>query len=345
MLQSYLNLALVGRKDMPHELEIDESGQARMFYAGEVPWHKLGKGVEKAQTSAKAIQLAGLGKWNVHLERFTAESGGVSDEWRAIVRGLDKRILGVATQAYQPIQNEQMFDFMDSLVADRIIHYHTAGSLMGGRKVWLLAQMESDMRIGADLYTQYLLLVAGHDNFTSLKVFPTQVRVVCNNTLMQATRRTPAAVRVTHSGDIDRKFERARAILNVTTESQRRMEQWMKKLLNKKISDADVTTVREQIFGSLDEATPARRREAIERFMAIYEAEKEREGRTGYTVLQTVTGYGDHMINLKSRPDGDEKLISAIAGTGLVFKQKGIQILSAVAQVPAPPGLFAQSGL
>lgn len=324
---------------MPHELEFDILGQARMFYAGELPWHGLGKGVEEAQTSAKAISLAGLGKWDIHLEKFTAESGGSPDDLRAIVRGIDHKVLGVATEAYKPIQNERMFDFMDSLVADKVIRYDTAGSLMGGKRVWLLARMDEDMRVGADIYHQYLLLTAGHDNFASLKVYPTEVRVVCNNTLMQATRRTPAAVRIVHSGDIGRKFTAARTILQITTKAQRDMHQWMEKLVRKTLSVDEVDTVREAMFGSLDDETPSRRRDAIERFISIYNAEQQREGRTGYAVLQTITGYADHMINLRSRDDNEERLRSAIGGTGLLFKQKGIAALSAVTEIQTPAGL------
>lgn len=328
-----------------------------MFYAEDrgVPWHKLGKGVETAQTSAKAIQLAGLSKWNMHLEEFSPRSvieklkpGEVptyAEEWRAIVRGLDNKVLGVATESYKPIQNEQMFEFMDSLVADGIMVYETAGSLMGGRKVWLLARLANDVRIGNDRYVEYLLLVAGHDNFTSLRIYPTKVRVVCFNTLMQATRRTPEAVRIVHSGNLERKFEAARAVLNVTTEAQRRMTEWMEKLAREKLSEDSVTTIQEKIFGTLDEETPARRREAIEKFRSIYEAEQAREGRTSYAVLQAVTGYGDHMINLRQRKDGEERLRSVLSGgSGLLFKQKGIAALAAASRVAVPSGLFASGG-
>ena len=45
---------------MAHELETNEKGEARMFYAGQTPWHGLGTKVEREVTSAAAMKLAGL---------------------------------------------------------------------------------------------------------------------------------------------------------------------------------------------------------------------------------------------------------------------------------------------
>lgn len=340
---------------MPHELELDESGGARMFYAGEAPWHGLGVGVEDAATSAEAIALAGLGGWSISLERFASESSIQkytlsqnpedliwAEDWRSMVRtGLDGKILGVATEAYRPIQNERAFDFLDSLVADRVMRYETAGSLMGGRKIWILARLDSDVRVGDDRYIEYLLLVMGHDNFTSLRIYTTKVRVVCNNTLLQATRRAESAVRITHAGNLENKFTTARTVLNVTTETQLRMTEWLNRLARKKVTEDEVIQVRDKIFGSLDDVTQKRRRTAVENWMRVYEAEREREGRTAYTVLQTITGYGDHFLNLRERPDGEQRLRSALDGSGQSFKKKGIQILTSVVNVPAFAGMFA----
>lgn len=346
---------------MPSELEIMPDGQARMFYYGPTPWHGLGKSVLEAPTSERAIQLAGLGRWGVGLERFASETSifefiaagkGIKDlaelnwseDWRAITRStLDDRILGVATESYQPIQNEVMFAFLDSLVADRVLHYETAGSLMGGRRVWILARIEEDMQIGSDTYHRYILLVAGHDNYSSLRIYFTDVRVVCNNTLTQATRRTPATIRIVHSGDIGKKMVAARDLLAIETDARSKMEEWLNRLAYKKIGVAESEQIRDALFEPLDDATPKRRRDAIDKFMAIYSAECAREGRTAYALVQTITGYGDHMITYRKRDDGEERMRSALGGTGQKFKQKGISLVASIVNIPAPVGLLASA--
>jgi hypothetical protein len=43
---------------MPHNLELDQNGQASMFYVGDVPWHQLGRRLNKP--AAEAMQAARL---------------------------------------------------------------------------------------------------------------------------------------------------------------------------------------------------------------------------------------------------------------------------------------------
>jgi hypothetical protein len=135
-------------------------------------------------------------------------------------------------------------------------------------------------------------------------------------------------------------MDAARTVLNVTTDTQRRLTEWMERLSRKRVTEDDALVVREALFGSLDEETPTRRRDAIERWTSIYNAEKEREGRTGYTLLQTVTGFADHIIVPRSRYSGEEKFHSALGGRILSFKRKGIASISAVSEIAAPPGLL-----
>ncbi len=67
---------------MAHELEITASGEARMFYAGETPWHRLRTKVEKELTAAAAIRLAGL-NWEVQKRPLYIAGKNTVDAQRA----------------------------------------------------------------------------------------------------------------------------------------------------------------------------------------------------------------------------------------------------------------------
>lgn len=118
-----------------------------MFYAGrEKPWHGLGTQVEEAPTSADALRLAGL-DWTVQRKPIQVCGGRKVDNFFANVRSSDGAVLGVVSDRYQVVQNAEAFAFTDALIGgEGQVHYETAGSLMGGRKIWLLAKLRYYLR-------------------------------------------------------------------------------------------------------------------------------------------------------------------------------------------------------
>ena len=91
-----------------------------MFFTGRtVPWHGLGTMVEKAPTSQAALKLAGL-DWKVVQKKLITEDGFSIPGFKANVRNLDNRVLGVVTDRYKVVQNEEAFSFTDSLLGEGV---------------------------------------------------------------------------------------------------------------------------------------------------------------------------------------------------------------------------------
>lgn len=53
--------------------------------------------------------------------------------YRANVRSTDDAVLGVVSDRYRIVQNEEAFQFTDDLLGEGVT-YETAGSLQGGKK-------------------------------------------------------------------------------------------------------------------------------------------------------------------------------------------------------------------
>lgn len=332
---------------MPHLLDIDDQGIARMFYAKErgVPWHGLGRGVSEAQTSEQAVQLAGL-DWEVAIGPLWGGPRQLPvDGHYAVYRATDGKVLGISSEKYKPIQNREMFNFMDSLISDRVMRYETAGAMMGGKRIWLLARLDEDIEIAGDAHVPYLLLVSGHDLNSSLKIFPTLVRVVCYNTLTQAIRQADNTnapmVRITHSGDTQSKLGKAQDILSITTAQMRKYQQYLGSLVDVTVTNDELEAVKEGMFGPLDDQTPTQRRKLIETFEAIYAAEQAIHDSTAYTLVQAVVGLADHGTRVRSLGRGDERLASVLSGSIAGNKRKYLNIVSEVLTLPAGAALFA----
>lgn len=152
-----------------------------MFSVRETPWHGLGRIIMDAPASREALELAGL-DWQVESRNIYSGTGAMIPGYRANVRSTDDAVLGVVSDRYRIVQNEEAFQFTDDLLGEGVT-YETAGSLQGGKKVWMLAKLPEKYIIAGDEVTPYLVFFNSHDGSSGVKVAMTPVRVVCQNTL------------------------------------------------------------------------------------------------------------------------------------------------------------------
>jgi phage/plasmid-like protein (TIGR03299 family) len=160
-------------------------GKAQMAYAGAVPWHGLGVKVPSDLTPAQMLEAAGL-NWLVEKIPAYAKVGGknVKIGQSALVRSMDNAILDVVSDDWNPVQNEEAFEFFNEFVAAGDMEMHTAGSLRDGQIIWGLAKVNESFELfKGDKIDSYLLFSNFHKYGYSTDVRFTPIRVVCNNTL------------------------------------------------------------------------------------------------------------------------------------------------------------------
>jgi len=156
-----------------------------MAYAGELPWHGLGVSVPHDLSPRQMMEKAGL-DWSVEKYPSFVEVGGkkVATGLESLVRSSDSRVLTNVGGGWNPVQNEDAFQFFSEYCAAGDMQMHTAGSLDDGRIVWVLAKVnESFDVLGEDRVDSYLLFSNPHQYGKTLNVRFTPIRVVCNNTL------------------------------------------------------------------------------------------------------------------------------------------------------------------
>jgi phage/plasmid-like protein (TIGR03299 family) len=133
-----------------------------MFSVRQTPWHGLGAVLDQPPTTiADAIERSGLG-WRVEREPIAIDRGDVAtvDDWWvprceeipgwwANVRQDTRQVLGIVGERYRIVQNIEAFQFVDQLIGSPM-HFETAGSVHGGRRVWVLAQLPDQIEVGGD---------------------------------------------------------------------------------------------------------------------------------------------------------------------------------------------------
>lgn len=216
-----------------------------MMYVREVPWHGLGTRVEEAPTSADALKLAGL-DWTVDQKSIQVCGGSKIENFKANVRSSDKKVLGVVTDRYRVVQNHEAFAFTDNLIGGDV-RYECAGSLAGGRKVWLLAQLPEREIVG-DKTETYLCFSNTHDGSGAIRVCMTPIRVVCQNTLNLALAGARRSWSVRHTGNIETKLHEAQMCLDMAGAYMDNLEQEALRLADKKIRDEEIYKILDELF-------------------------------------------------------------------------------------------------
>lgn len=193
------------------------------IFAHKAAWHGLGIVLDHHPSIEDALVLAGLdwevGKLPLYAKLADGEAIEVAGH-KAIVRESDSSVLGVVTDQYVPLQNKQAFEVFAPLVDDGTLKIETAGSLMGGRKVWIQCAYTDPVEIiPGDLIKPYVALATGHDGGMSVRIKDTSIRVVCNNTAEMAGftldgdaegQRGATDFAIAHVGDVLGKSKAAR---------------------------------------------------------------------------------------------------------------------------------------
>jgi phage/plasmid-like protein (TIGR03299 family) len=151
-------------------------------------WHGLGKVIANNLSAYEALESLGL-NWSVlESESLTATFSGdptpvdCSNERKALLRSDTRTVLGVVGKQYHPLQNLTLASLADGLAeGEGAPRVDSAGSLAGGRKVFIGLRGETTV-IGGDEAFTYLVLANSHDGSGALRIHPSTTRVVCANT-------------------------------------------------------------------------------------------------------------------------------------------------------------------
>lgn len=321
---------------MSHQVET-------MAYTNEVPWHGLGTYIEKAPTVEKMLKLAKL-DWEVerrdifHLTHNGQDEVTKVDDFAALVRSSDNKVLDVVGSRYIPAQNKDVFAFFKEFVEAGSATLETAGSLKGGRYVWGLADLKTSFKLrGNDQVKGYLLVASPHEQGKSLVIKFTSVRVVCNNTLTLAlgSGGTESSFRMTHRTKFDETMiERAKETLGIAREQLGEFERNAKTLQKLKLTREDAIRILAPVYQpgmEIKDLISDFDKWAAPKLKAVIDANDKAPGAqpdNGWGVINAVTYFSDHIASRSA----DARLTNAWMGRTARQKERVLNDLLNMAQ-------------
>lgn len=236
-----------------------------MFSVREKPWHyemtkDVTKIIQEAPTSEEALEAAGL-NWVIEGKPVFDVHGNEIKGYKANTRSSDDKVLGIVGSRYNVVQNAEAFAFTDSLIGGQV-RYETAGSLWGGKKIWLLAKLP-DCYIAGDKTEPYVCFTNTHDGTGAVRVCMTPIRVVCNNTLNAAVTGARRSWSAVHRGNVSAKLEEARETLQLAEQYMKRLDEVADKLANEKFTEGQVVQAVEALVPIDEKATERQKKTAL----------------------------------------------------------------------------------
>lgn len=310
---------------MSHELVI---GKDKMFTVRTPAWHGLGTVLDKNPKSVEAaLQLAGL-DWQVELRPLHVATGLARGKKTVLIEGQNAvvrmdtgDVLGLVSDRYKPVQNRDAFQFLDNVLGEIVVE--TAGSLQGGRRVWLMTRLPDHFTVGGDDVLPYVFISTSHDAKQAVVSACTTIRIVCMNTLTWALNEAmenDRAYSVRHLGDPTLSLQDARDAMGLAVDYNKLFKKLGDKMAGKKVGEKKALAILQDIYPVTNDAgtrSKNRQKEVTDRILAITYGKTDDQGllnTTGnapgsaWALANAIAEQQDHYALHKG---GDEKAATA----------------------------------
>ena len=295
-----------------------------MFYVREKPWHGLGVAVKKAPTSSDALVYAEL-DWMVEQKDVYTQDGNLIAGYKANTRNTDNAVLGIVSDRYKVVQNQDAFQFTDDLLGAGVT-YETAGALQGGRKVWMLAKMPLRYIIAGDEIAPYMVVMNSHDGSSGIKVAMTPIRVVCSNTLNLALNSAKRIWTTKHTENVMSRVHEAQETLMLAENYMGELGKGIDSLSRIKLTDKKVLEFMQEFFPVDLDMSEAQRKNNLKLLndlkMRYWEApDLSHVGKNGYRFVNAVSDFATHADPIRKTKNYKENLFQkTIEGNPLIDK-------------------------
>lgn len=327
---------------MAHEFE-------KGFFVGKPAWHGLGITLDNITDIDQAYRLA----FGFHIVEkplsYNADSVDTSfpvpmgmqiptrlvevDTHKALVRSDNNKLLAVVGRDYKVLQPYDQCQWFKPILDTGLFELETGLTLKHGKRLVLLAKVKGKREavIEHDYITQYLLLCQGTDGTLAVRVMPTNIRVVCMNTLSLALDNSSISncVRISHTSGMT---DRLAVVQQVITQSAKTFDNGLAQY--RAIAAKPLTTplqLEDYCYRALDvdyaELVKGKKEplavDKIKRHYAIG-AGSNIPGVTGtyWGAYNAVTEYIDHTYGRNS----DNRTNSALFGVGATIKQRALDV-------------------
>lgn len=344
---------------MSHDLTVRADGRVEMAYVGKLPWHRLGQQVTPGASPAVWAKEAGLDweaceavvQYNVPTMSRVVSQMREFEGRKVIYRSDTGAPLGDVSSKYNVVQPAAVLELFRDLTEVGGWHIHTAGSMRGGSKIWVMASAGEELAgtVGKHDHIRGNLLVATSlDGSMKTVAKLIKTRAVCANTMAIALAEAGAEVRVSHRQYFD--ADEVKRSLEVSVDAFARFMHQANELAETPVKLDEAREFLRQLFGqptsrdadSGDDQVfkglmaqftgnkVLREQRSVQRCLSLFTGEGKGSALPGspgtrWGLLNSITQHVDHE---RGRTD-DTRMDSAWFGKGDEIKSLAFELLTA----------------
>ena len=156
-------------------------------------------------------------------------------------------VLEIVGSKYKIVQNHEALSFVQNIVDTGDMTLANAGSLNGGRTVFLLGKTEG-LRSRGEQIAPYILFSNSHDGSSAVQVCITTIRVVCKNTLALALKTAPRVWSVMHTKSAQDRMKAATESMNFIGTYLTEYPTMVDHMMDVRINAAQFTRITHDLF-------------------------------------------------------------------------------------------------
>ena len=359
---------------MAHNIEIN-NGVASYAENGrkERAWHGLGQVFDRPMTVKEALE-ASHADYRVELQPLVAMTPTLAEHLaddnyamtyfadevldcilpdRKVTMRMDTmKPLGVVSDTYGVVQNEDAFKFIDTLctggTGTPVIE--SAGVLGRGERVFITAKFSDQIILdnkGNDRVEMYVVFTTSHDGSSAVNCLVTPVRVVCNNTLNLAMWKNAGKLSLKHTSGIMTRLDLARQenaefafkTLGMYDVYKKSLEECFKRLQNIRLAEKDLDRILAEVLlseasydtykktGSIDhDEMPKKGQKLVHEVREYIESGVGQEYGEKGTALWAVNGLTSYYQNSVTYKNEEKKFNSIQAGRAQAKVQQAFEL-------------------
>ena len=218
-------------------------------------WHGLAQVLDDHVTPETARQMAF--DWEpVTMPLYRAvpvvgDDGSLSTTYEEVpgIKGVERsdngEFFGSVGEDYVHATNKEMTEIAESIegISSNEVKVETAGSLKGGRKVWMLLSLAEPLEVKGDphgLTKPFFALQNNHDGYGSFRGQALFTRIICDNTAQAADLEARAAnheFTFRHTAGLKDRIEEAKKAVAMWRESVKNWQLLMDELVSLKVNE------------------------------------------------------------------------------------------------------------